>query len=532
MRSFGRLPRGLKEVFRSESVAREFKQFYERRTGQPIKLYERSVIERNGNVLLLIRVGYERKLVITSIGSKLLVGNFTADEQGEMTAGGAAYRYLVCPCNHLNAERLREYFTFTRPKVMGSILAAGMGDRIGLTTPAHIRAARRFNVFPVLAQQSVREMSRTGRSPREVLDDVSWAVLQEGYQGGFAADADHLKTEEDVAATFEAGFTMFTLDPSDHVDDEAGGYDLDILERKFKELSWKDLKCGPQEYFERYLNKRFEIQSQNHALGLEFTRDKLLRVAVKYSVALAHVSGLVEYLRDLSKGADFDLEISMDETNTPTSPLEHFFIASELKRLGIQIRSLAPRFVGRFEKAVDYIGDTDEFEKAFRDHVLIAEYCGPYKLSIHSGSDKFSIYSIMGKLGDDLIHLKTAGTSYLEALRIVARHNPQLFRGIVGYALERFEEDRKAYSISADPSALADPKEVEDERLEEVFLNENNGRQVMHITYGSILTARDGSGWLFRDHVKKVLIDHEEEYYQTVASHFERHFRAIGLWSK
>jgi len=528
----GKEPRSLKEVFRSGSVAREFKQFYERRTGQPVRLYERSVVERNGNVLFLIRVGYERKLVITIIGSKPPVGNFTAEEQGEMAAGGTAYRYLVCPCNHLNAEMLREYFTFTRPKVMGSILAAGMGDRIGLTTPAHIRAARRFNVFPVLAQQSVREMSWTGRSPWEVLDDVSWAVFQEGYQGGFAADANHLKTEEDVAATFEAGFTMFTLDPSDHVDDEAGGYDLDTLERKFKELPWKDLKCGPQEYFERYLNKRFDIHSQDHALGLEFTREKLLRTAVKYSAALAHVSRLVGYLRDISKGADFDLEISVDETDTPTSPLEHFFIASELKRLGIQIRSLAPRFVGRFEKAVDYIGDTDEFEKAFRDHVLIAKHCGPYKLSIHSGSDKFSIYPIMGELGGDLIHLKTAGTSYLEALRIVARHDPRLFRGIVGYALERFEENRKAYSISADSSAIADPNEVKDAELEEVFLNENNGRQVMHITYGSILTARDGNGWLFRDRVRKVLMEHEEEYYQTVASHFERHFRAIGFVGK
>lgn len=511
------------------SVTREFRRFYERLTGQPVRIYDRSVVEQGGNAFFLIRVGYERKLIVVALGSQPSPKDFTAEGQGELVleGEGMAHRYQVCPCNHPNAKRLREHFTFTRPNVVGSALAAGMGDRIGLATPAHIRAAKRFGVLPVLAQQSIREMNRTKRSPHEVLDDVSWAVFQEGYHGGFAADADHLKNEEDIAATFEAGFTMFTLDPSDYVDDLTGEYGIALLERKFKKLPWKELGCGPQEYCERYLNKRFQIRSQHHVLNVEFTREALYRVAVKYSSALAHVRALVEYLKDLS-GENFDLEISIDETNTPTSPSEHLFIASELKRLGIPIRSLAPRFVGRFEKGVDYIGAIDEFERAFRDHVLIARHWG-YKLGIHSGSDKFSIYPIMGELGGDTIHLKTAGTSYLEALRIVARHDPQLFRRVVCYALERFGEDRKAYQISADPSALPDPGEVGDGELEEVFLNENNGRQVMHITYGSILTAKGGKGWLFRDRMREVLMDHEDEFYQTVASHLKRHFRALGF---
>lgn len=510
-------------------IVREFEKFYKRRSEQPLRIYERSVIERSENTFFLIRVGYERKLVIVNPRPRPLLEDFAFEEEGELKVGNEFFRYLICPCNHSNAKKLRENFSFTKPKVLGNILAAGMGDRIGLTTPAHIRAARRSEVFPVLAQQSIREMDRTQRSPRMVLDDVSWAVFQEGYRGGFAADADHLKTKDDVAATYEVGFTMFTIDPSDYVDDGAQEYELDRLERKFEELPWDDLKCKPEEYFQRYLQREFEIPSLGRTLKLEFTREELLRTSVKFSAALAHVNKLVKYLRDLSGGENFDIEISVDETETPTSWLEHFFIASELKRLGIRVRALAPKFVGRFEKAVDYIGDIDEFKKTFQDHVLIAKHCGPYKLSIHSGSDKFSVYPIVGRLGDDLIHLKTSGTSYLEALRVIARNDPKTFREIIDYSLKRFEEDRKTYQLTTDLSAVPDPEDVEDERLEEVFLDEDDGRQVMHVTYGSILTAKDDNGWLFRDHIRKILMDHEEEHYRTVASHLERHFKELGF---
>jgi mRNA-degrading endonuclease YafQ of YafQ-DinJ toxin-antitoxin module len=223
----------------------------------------------------------------------------------------------------------------------------------------------------------------------------------------------------------------------------------------------------------------------------------------------------------------FDLEVSVDETDVPTSPLEHFFIASELKRLGIQVQGLAPRFVGEFEKAVDYIGDLEEFEKAFRSHALIAKFFG-YKLSIHSGSDKFSIYPIMAKLAGDLIHLKTAGTSYLEALRIVARHNPSLFREIVKHSFSCFEKDRKTYHVSTRLSAIPNPDEITNKDLEKSFLDDDNGRQLLHVTFGSILTAERDGKWVFRDRIKKTLIDNEEEYCQTLAKHFGRHIKVFG----
>jgi len=515
------------------NVVKGFKEFCEQQN-RPVKIYTSSVTRENGCVFFLIREKSERKLVILhpQTGSNVSCEDFMAEEWGELKIEERIFRYQVCPCTHPNASLLCERFPFTRPRVMGLTPAIGMGDRIGMATPGHIRAAKKFGVFPVLAQQSIREMTRTSRSPQEVIDDVSWAVFQEGYRGGFAADADHLKNEKDIDETFEAGFTMYTIDPSDYVDDRADKYDLSVLRDRFAKLPWDNLECEGDDCLKEYLGKKFELfnRNENRVLELAFSEEELLRAAVKYSAAIAHTAKLKRHLENLLGEGNFDLEMSIDETDAPTSPLEHFFIASELKRLNVRVQGLALRFVGEFEKAVDYIGDLEEFEKTFRDHVLIARSCGPYKLSVHSGSDKFSVYPIMGELAGDLIHLKTAGTSYLEALRVVARHNPSLFREIVNYSFGCFKKDRRTYHISANLSVIPNPEEVTDKALEKTFLDEDNGRQLLHVTYGSILTAKTDSGdWIFRDRIKDVLIDNEEEHYRTLAAHFERHIKALKL---
>ena len=128
----------------------------------------------------------------------------------------------------------------------------------------------------------------------------------------------------------------------------------------------------------------------------------------------------------------------MDETDTPTSLIEHFFIASELTRLGVKLTSLAPRFVGRFEKGVDYIGDVYKFESELKQHMKIIKYFGHYKLSIHSGSDKFSIYPILARNTQNLVHLKTEGTSYLESLRVISQKEPSFFRSILKFCMSAY----------------------------------------------------------------------------------------------
>ncbi len=159
-------------------------------------------------------------------------------------------------------------------------------------------------------------------------------------------------------------------------------------------------------------------------MNIVFDEHTLLKAAVKYGRAIAFVAGMYRHLQKAAGKQPFELEVSVDETEQPTSHAEHVYIASELTRLGVQWVSLAPRYVGRFEKGVDYIGDLPAFEADFAGHAAIARHFGPYKLSLHSGSDKFSIYPIAARLSRGLVHLKTAGTSYLEALRTIACHRP------------------------------------------------------------------------------------------------------------
>src|SRR4029078_8952905 len=109
---------------------------------------------------------------------------------------------------------------------------------------------------------------------------------------------------------------------------------------------------------------------------------------------------------------------------------------------------VAPRFIGQFEKGIDYKGDLKAFEASLRQHLAIAKYCGPYKISVHSGSYKFSLYPVLGRVCGDLLHVKTAGTSYLEALRVVVRTDPALFGEIAASSHGRFATDRATYHIS------------------------------------------------------------------------------------
>jgi hypothetical protein len=212
----------------------------------------------------------------------------------------------------------------------------------------------------------------------------------------------------------------------------------------------------------------------------------------------------------------FELEVSVDETEIPTSPLEHFYVANELKRLGVQWVSLAPRYIGRFEKGVDYIGDLDAFDAEMAKHAAIARVMGPYKLSIHSGSDKFSVYPIFARHAGDLVHLKTAGTSYLEALRAIAGVEPDLFRKILAYARECYDTDRATYHVSAQVSKVPAPDSLRDAELAGV-LDLFDGREVLHVTFGSVLER-------FGKKLHTTLDENEESHYDALEVHFERHF--------
>ena len=463
-----------------------------------IQIYPRSKAEADDTIFSLSRTPEGKRLVVRGSGR-----GFEGEEHGNA---------LLCPLTAANAAALRERLPWLNPQPLGLKLSAGCGDRLGPATPGHIRAVRNAGkVAPVLAQQSMRENARTGRSPQQVLDDAMWGVFQEGWREPWGADADHLMTTADVDLCVAAGYTFFTVDPGEHVDNEAHSAPMEVLKDKVHGLPWSDLADSPEQLHERYLGVEFDVEGW----AIVFDQTSLARAAAKYGRAVAHTARMYRHLASAMGGRSFELEVSVDETETPTSPHEHYFVANELRRLGVQWVSLAPRYVGRFEKGVDYIGDLDEFDREMAKHAAIARVLGPYKLSIHSGSDKFSVYPIYSRHAGKLVHLKTAGTSYLEALRAIATVDPSLFREILALALAHYDEDRATYHVSARLEKVPCPEELPDGDLVGV-LDQFDGREVLHVTFGSVMDRLGGE-------LLAALDEDEEAYYEALEVHFDRH---------
>ncbi|MCY3945640.1 MAG: tagaturonate epimerase family protein [Anaerolineaceae bacterium] len=420
---------------------------------------------------------------------------FHGEQQGE---------HWLCPLDAVNAAALRRETPWTAPQPLGLKKSVGCGDRLGLATPGHVRAVRKGDMAGVFAQQSIREMQRCSRSAQDVIDDATWGVLLMDYREGYGSDADHVKQIADIDVCIEAGFTGFTLDPNEHVDNAAHDDDATELQAKFESLAADDLEATPGDLRRLYL-------AGDVASPLD--EETLLRASGKYSRAIIHVKNLARHIEGCFDGDAFDLEVSVDETDTPTSPAEHWFIASELARLGVRVDGLAPRFIGDFEKGVDYIGDLRRFEDDFAAHARIAREMGPYKLSIHTGSDKFRIYPIIHRHAGDLVHLKTAGTSWLEALRVIAMRDAPFFREILTLARERFETDRATYHISGRLERV--PVDPPDDALPALF-EHFDSRQALHVTFGSQLDR-------FRDRLYAFLHAHEGDYQAVLETHFDRH---------
>jgi hypothetical protein len=183
--------------------------------------------------------------------------------------------------------------------------------------------------------------------------------------------------------------------------------------------------------------------------------------------------------------------------------------------------SLAPRYVGRFEKGVDYIGDLSAFDTDIAGHAAIAREFGPYKLSLHSGSDKFSIYPAAMRETRGLVHLKTAGTSYLEALRTIAGLDTDFFREIYVFAREHYNTDKVSYHVSAELGHAPLPQDVTDWVA---LLDQFDAREILHVTFGSVLTDKTTSGYLrFYNRFTDFLKANPEAYAVNLEKHFTRH---------
>ena len=335
----------------------------------------------------------------------------------------------------------------------------GIGDRFSHEGKAQlaalIQAADKypFDFVPVW-NKSNREHQIIGTEPADTRREADQAVKELGYAKPYFVDADHINMNN--VDRFIDASDFFTIDVADYIGKSTDTESIDrFVERNRKYIGTLNIP-GIQEPFK-----------VDCAL--------LEALAGKYLFAAQEAGRIYRHIES-RKGADnFVTEVSMDEVDSPQTPIEIFFILSALAQENIPAQTIAPKFTGRFNKGVEYVGDTVQFEKEFREDLLVIDFAvkefglpGGLKLSIHSGSDKFSIYPIMGRLirqYDKGIHIKTAGTTWLEeniGLALADEKALELAKRIAICSLGRREELCIPYAtvIDINPANLPTAEQI------------------------------------------------------------------------
>jgi hypothetical protein len=476
-------------------------------------VYPDSIQKKGDSVFFIARNNGQKVLIV--ISKKEDEFAFYGDK--EEIEGKAV---SVCPLSYENSLIIRQLFVFTNPVPNTRMdISVGFGDRLGIASPGHIRLIEDLPVFPVLAQQSIRELHLTNRNFADVIAATAWAVFQEGYTKGYGADGDHLKSREEVKMALENGCTMITLDCSEYIRNDVQDVSIVVLKGQYGNI-------GPEKtelLKSAYIGHAFTLMD---GTTIAFTQETLDKIVYTYFQAIQFTKEIYrDYIAPSEKEIDF--EISIDETMTPTSPEAHYFVAKELTGSGVKMMSIAPRFCGEFQKGIDYKGDLVQFETEYKLHEEIAETFG-YKLSIHSGSDKFSAFPIIGKFSKKY-HIKTAGTSWLEAVRLITAKNPDLYRRMHKFALLHFQEATKYYHVTTNLNKVPDINKMSDGELPSL-MELDDTRQLLHITYGLILQAKNEDGTsMFRSELFQTLDTYETDYYEYLQKHLGRHLKRLCI---
>jgi len=334
----------------------------------------------------------------------------------------------------------------------------GIGDRFGHQGKAQLQAMvdaekQGINITPVW-NKSHREHTTIGTVPGDVRTEADQAVEALEWNGAYHVDADHISLKN--VDLFIDSSDFFTLDVADFIGQPADEKEVTSFVNKYK-------KYVGQLKIDR-INEIFDI-----------TEEQIKAIARKFLLAIDEAGKIYRHIESAKGSEKFITEVSMDETDQPQTPVEMFFILAAIADRNIPAQTVAPKFTGRFNKGVDYVGDTARFTKEFqRDLAVIAFAVGEFglpenlKLSVHSGSDKFSIYepiSIALREFDAGLHIKTAGTTWLEeliGLALAGGDALTIAKEIYTRAIERFGELCNPYAtvIDIDIDKLPTPQTV------------------------------------------------------------------------
>jgi hypothetical protein len=364
----------------------------------------------------------------------------------------------VSTCAHTVANYVVEEYMANHGLKL-SKFSLGTGDRFGHQANAQLQACVQalksgIEVVPVW-NKSNREHTIIGSEPASVRKEADAAVKALDWKLPYFCDADHITLE--TVGRFLTSCDFYTIDVAEFIGQTASSAELDCFVKRHPELSGRVQLPGVDE-------------------DLDITPEDLSRAAQKFLVAVKIAGETYRTIENAKGAGNFIAEVSMDETDRAQTPAELLIILAALADEGIPVQTIAPKFSGRFNKGVDYVGDMMLFEREMAlDVAAIAHAVRQYglpenlKLSVHSGSDKFSTYptihAIMQKFGAG-IHLKTAGTTWLEELIGLAEAGGDGFavaKEIYSEAFAHRDELCAPYAtvIDIDPARLPSPDEVQ-----------------------------------------------------------------------
>jgi hypothetical protein len=405
----------------------------------------------------------------------------------------------------------------------------GTGDRFGREASAQLRALEQaqdagVEVVPVW-NKSNREHNLIGTEPSDVRDAADAAVRERSWKGSYFADADHIGLAS--VDRFAQSCNFFTIDVADFIGGSADEASVAAFQRAM------GIHQG-------------ELAIPGLSAPILADAARIESIARKYLPAIQEAARVYHHIVELKGETPFVVELSLDETHEPQTPAELFFILAAVAREGIPIQTLAPKFTGAFLKGIDYRGDLLVFEREFNEDLAVLAHAVKLfklpenlKLSVHSGSDKFSLYPIMhralARTGAGL-HLKTAGTSWLEELIALASAGGEATRfvqEIYAQAYHRREELCAPYAtvVEIDATALPSPEAVAQwpgEQLAAAIRHEPsphfdvNLRQLLHVAFK--VAAERRAEFL-------ALLDAHRELVSASVTHnlFERHLAPLYL---
>ena len=414
----------------------------------------------------------------------------------------------------------------------------GIGDRFchqGKPQLAALIKAKEqgLDITPVW-NKSHREHTIIGTTPADTRKEADDAVTAYGWEGSYFVDADHIGLNN-VDGFIESS-DYFTLDVADYIGNAPA-----VLLRKNEAVG--DVNSFVQKY-KKYIGS-LAIDGIDETFNI--SEEQIKTIADKFMLEVKQAGKIYRHIEEAKSKVNFITEVSMDETDQPQTPVEMFFILAAIADEGIPAQTIAPKFTGRFNKGVDYVGNVRGFAKEFEEDVAVLAFAikefglpGNLKLSIHSGSDKFSIYGPIAKAlkkFDAGLHIKTAGTTWLEeliGLAMAGGDGLSIAKEVYAKALLRMDELCGPYKevIDIDKAKLPIAQEVDKwdgERFASVLRHDQscehynlNFRQLLHVAYK--IAAEMGTR--FSDALDK----YEDIIAQNVTENiYERHIRPLFI---